>query len=447
MFKDRSRIRQEDGAHMGRVVMAGALEGIRVLEFSQIIAGPYACQNLAEMGAEVIKVEPPDGEPWRQFSQFYPGEAKYFQSLNRGKKSLAIALQDSAAQDLIMKLIPFCDVVLVNYRPDVAKRLGIDYATLSAIKSDLIYADNTAFGRSGPWSHRPGYDIVVQAVSGMMAAEGKLGDDGEPKTISSTAIADYGTGLALAWGITAALFHRERTGEGQLVESTLLQTALSFQAASIFDLPLADSQSGAYASREMVAKKRSENASYVELLEARNGGISSLLGGIANIYYRPYQTKDGAMAVGALSSGLWAKVRTALETDFLGWADPNLASATPEWIEDATRQVKELEAFVRSKTTQEWMEILDREGVPGGPVNFPEDMLTDPQVIANGMLTEIDHELTGPQTQVGPIINKSTTPKETSESPEHGRDNDRYAEMAGFSEQEIESMREAGVIL
>ena len=215
MFKDRFRIRQEDGAHMGRVVMAGALEGIRVLEFSQIIAGPYACQNLAEMGAEVIKVEPPDGEPWRQFSQFYPGEAKYFQSLNRGKKSLAIALQDSAAQDLSMKLIPFCDVVLVNYRPDVAKRLGIDYATLSAIKSDLIYADNTAFGRSGPWSHRPGYDIVVQAVSGMMAAEGKLGDDGEPKTISSTAIADYGTGLALAWGITAALFHRERTGEGK----------------------------------------------------------------------------------------------------------------------------------------------------------------------------------------------------------------------------------------
>ena len=136
--------------------MAGALEGIRILEFSQIIAGPYACQNLAEMGAEVIKVEPPEGEPWRQFSQFYPGEAKYFQSLNRGKNSLAIALQETAAQELIARLVSHCDVVLVNYRPDVAKRLQIDYETLSAIKPDLIYADNTAFGRSGPWSHRPG---------------------------------------------------------------------------------------------------------------------------------------------------------------------------------------------------------------------------------------------------------------------------------------------------
>ena len=123
--------------------MAGALEGIRILEFSQIIAGPYACQNLAEMGAEVIKVEPPEGEPWRQFSQFYPGEAKYFQSLNRGKNSLAIALQETAAQELIARLVSHCDVVLVNYRPDVAKRLQIDYETLSAIKPDLIYAYNT----------------------------------------------------------------------------------------------------------------------------------------------------------------------------------------------------------------------------------------------------------------------------------------------------------------
>ncbi len=426
--------------------MTGALEGIRVLEFSQVIAGPYACQNLAEMGAEVIKVEPPEGEPWRQFSQFYPGEAKYFQSLNRGKSSLAIALQEAAAQELIARLVPFCDVVVVNYRPDVAKRLQIDYETLSAIKPDLIYADNTAFGRSGPWSHRPGYDIVVQAVSGMMAAEGKLGEAGEPKTISSTAIADYGTGLALAWGITAALFHRERTGEGQMIESTLLQTALSFQSSSIFDLPLADSQSGAYTSREAVARKRAENASYVDLLETRSGGISGLLSGIANIYYRPYQTKDGAIAVGALSSSLWAKVRTALQTDFLGWADPDLASATPEWIENATKQVQELEAFVRSKTTDEWMKILDKEGVPGGPVNFPEDMLTDPQVLANDMLVELNHDLTGPQTQVGPIIKMSATPLSTDASPPLGRDTDTYAKLAGYSDAEILKLREVGTL-
>jgi crotonobetainyl-CoA:carnitine CoA-transferase CaiB-like acyl-CoA transferase len=427
--------------------VAGALEGIRVLEFSQIIAGPYACQNLAEMGAEVIKVEPPDGEPWRQFSQFYPGEAKYFQSLNKAKQSLAIALQETEAQEFIHKLVPTCDVVLVNYRPDVAEKLRIDYPTLSAIKKDLIYADNTALGRRGPSGHRPGYDIVVQAMSGMMAGEGKVGDGGEPKLMSSTAVADYGTGLALAWGVTAALFHRERTGEGQMIEATLLQTAMAFQGASIFDLPLADEQSGAYVNRELVKELRARNASYQETLDARGGTIAKILGGVANIYYRPYQTKDGAVVVGALSASLFAKVRSALNTDFLGLADPELATADAAWIERAQSEVAKIEDYVRSKTTANWLEIFDIEGVPGGPVNFPEDMLTDPQVIANDMLVELDHELTGPQTQVGPIIKMSGTPLETAASPPLGRDNDRYARMVGFSEEEILSLREKGVIL
>ena len=141
-----------------------------------------------------------------------------------------------------------------------------------------------------------------------------------------------------------------------------------------------------------------------------------------------------------------AKGRTALQTDFLGWADPDLASATPEWIENATKQVQELEAFVRSKTTDEWMEILDKEGVPGGPVNFPEDMLTDPQVLANDMLVELNHDLTGPQTQVGPIIKMSATPLSTDASPPLGRDTDKYAKLAGYSDAEILGLREVGTL-
>ena len=126
---------------------SGPLDGIRILEFTQIIAGPFGCQNLADMGAEVIKVEPPDGEPWRQFSQFIPGEAKWFQSLNRGKRSLVLSLQEPDAQAIVHKLIPDMDVVVINYRPDVAARLGIDYETLRGLREDLVYVDNTAFGR------------------------------------------------------------------------------------------------------------------------------------------------------------------------------------------------------------------------------------------------------------------------------------------------------------
>ena len=164
---------------------SGPLDGIRVLEFTQIIAGPFGCQNLADMGAEVIKVEPPEGEPWRIFGQFMPNESKTFQSLNRGKKSLVLRMGDERAQKIVHDLIPEIDVVVINYRPDVPARLGIDYETLRAIRPDLIYVDNTAFGREGPWAHRPGYDIVVQAVSGLMAGEAKVADDGSPAQITS----------------------------------------------------------------------------------------------------------------------------------------------------------------------------------------------------------------------------------------------------------------------
>ena len=212
----------------------GPLSGIRVLEFTQIIAGPFACQNLADMGAEVIKVEPPEGEPWRVFNQFIPGEGKYFQSLNRGKYSLVLNLQHPEAQDVIHKLIPEIDVVIINYRPDVPKKLNIDYETLQNFRSDLIYVDNTAFGRKGPNADKPGYDIIAQALSGLMVNEGKYDAvTGTPKNIASTPIADYGTGIAIAWGVCAALYHREKTGEGQLIESNLLQTALALSLIHI----------------------------------------------------------------------------------------------------------------------------------------------------------------------------------------------------------------------
>jgi crotonobetainyl-CoA:carnitine CoA-transferase CaiB-like acyl-CoA transferase len=421
--------------------MAGPLTGIRVLEFTQVIAGPFGCMLLADMGAEVIKVEPPGGETWRLFSQFMPGESKTFQELNRGKRSLVLNLADPRAQDVIHRLIPSVDVVVINYRPDVPANLHIDYETLSAIRPDLIYVDSTAFGRKGPMALRPGYDIVVQAVTGLMAGEGKVREDGAPEQIRSTAIADYGTGIAIAWAVSAALFHRQRTGEGQLVESSLLATALAFQSGAVMEHPIADAafRAPARARRHELA---AQGAEYGDLLAVRNP-MAAFAG---NFYYRPFRTSDGAIAIGALSPSLWAKVRAAIGTDFLGMADPERDPNNPEWIAKAEVKVAEIEGQVASKTTAEWLEAFERAGVPAGPVNFPEDMSTHPQVLANDYVIELQHELSGPQTQVAPMLKFARTPMTPEQaSPPLGRDTDAYLREAGFDDREIARLRAEGV--
>jgi len=422
---------------------SGPLTGIRVLEFTQIIAGPFGCQNLADMGAEVIKVEPPEGEPWRQFSQFVPGESKWFQTLNRGKKSLVLALQEPEAREIVYRLMPEVDVVVINYRPDVAGHLGIDYETLKALRPNLIYVDNTAFGRKGPWAARPGYDIVAQAVSGLMVGEAKFNrETGAPEAISSTALADYGTGLVIAWAVCAALFHRERTGEGQMVETSLLRTALGFQNSLVFDLPAADA--AVHARMDRVHQLQAQGASYPELLAAHNP-LASIRA--ANIYYRPYQTSDGALVIGALSPALWAKVRAALDTDFLGIADPAFNPLDPAWLAEAQRRVAETEAKVRAGTTADWLARFEAHGVPCGPVNFPEDMVDNEQVLANGMIVELEHDISGPQRQVAPLMEMSASPLAAQgSSPPLGRDTEAIMKSAGYSDDEIAALRTRGII-
>jgi len=420
----------------------GPLSGIRVLEFSQIIAGPFGCQNLADMGAEVIKVEPPEGEAWRQFSQFIPDESKWFQSLNRGKRSLVLALREPEAQAIIHRLIPKIDVVVINYRPDVAARLGIDYDTLRAIRPDLIYVDNTAFGRQGPWAQRPGYDIIAQAVSGLMASDGKLDDNGTAPVPVSAAVADYGTGIVIALGVCAALFHRQNTGEGQMVETTLLNTALAMQGSSVMQLPIADELPRAKMAQ--VNQLRAQGAPYAQIQEAyKDRGVQGAL----NIYYRCYETRDGAVAIGALSASLWAKVREALETDFLGFADPDLDPTDPEQFAEATRRVRDIEAHVRSHSTEHWLKRFDQCGVPSGPINFAEELAEEPQVVANGMVVDLNHDLAGPQRQVGPLFKMSATPTAPQgSSPPLGRDTDEIVGSAGYADGEIADLRERGII-
>ena len=175
--------------HHSEVNLPGPLDGIKIVEFTQIIAAPFGGMLLSDMGAEIIKIEPIEGEPWRLHTEFLPKESKTFIALNRGKKSLPLDLQSQEGLEIAQKLVAEADVVIINARPDVPKNLGIDYETLSEANPKLIYCDNTAFGRQGPHGYRPGYDLIIQAMSGLLAADNKV-VDGVPQQVTATAVAD-----------------------------------------------------------------------------------------------------------------------------------------------------------------------------------------------------------------------------------------------------------------
>ena len=418
------------------------LNGIKVLEFTQIIAGPLGCQFLADLGAEVIKVEPLAGEPWRLAAQFIPTESKTFIGLNRGKKSLAINLQAEDSQQVIHRLVKDIDVVVINYRPDVAQRLAIDYETLSAIRPDLIYLDNTAWGREGSLADRPGYDIVVQAFSGMMSSVGKVNEQGAPQV--GPAYADTTTGYSICAGVLAALFHRERTGEGQRVETSLLINALTTHMSQFQSLPVADQQQRDEFLHALETA-RAEGTTYGDFLHTRDAIVKTAA--LGNVYYRVFETADGAIALGALSASLREKIRKSVGFEH-NRDEPEYDPLNPaQQVID--RQVTDIvEKLMKTRTTADWEQILTDGGVPCAPVKFVQELLSDPHVRANDYVIELEHDLAGPIFMQAPPwkMSKSTLDPSTA-SPPLGRDNDSLLKQIGYSADEIEDLRSNGAIL
>ena len=422
--------------------MAGPLAGIRILEFTEIIAGPFAGMLLSDMGADIIKVEPPDGEPWRLFAQFIPTESRSYMSLNRGKRSLTLDLAKPEAREIVRNLIPDMDVVLVNYRPDVAEKLGIDYETLSALNPRLIYCDNTAFGRKGPQSHRPGYDLIVQGLSGLMALEGKS-QDGVP-LMNALPAADVSTGIMMAWSVCAALFARERSGRGQMIETTLLGSALAVQTSTFQLVESADLEWRQRLVERLGQARADGSQSYDELRQARLD-IRPLRA--TAMYYRVYQTKDYFVVVGCLSEALRKKLCAALDIDDKRIGNPDWNPMTPEAREYAKQLVQEVEALFRTRTTDDWLQLFDEKGVPAGPFKFIEELMDDPQVIANDLQTTVEHTLAGTVRMVGAPLQMSDTPLEVQgASPALSQHTDEILASMGYGPDEIASMREAGVI-
>ncbi len=420
--------------------MPGPLAGIKVVEFSQIIAGPFAGMLLADMGADVIKIEPPGGEPWRLNMQFVPLESRTYISLNRGKRSLPLDLTKPEATQIVDRLVAGADVVIVNYRPDVSRKLKIDYERLSAINPRLIYCDNTAFGRQGPHSQRPGYDIVAQAISGLMASEGKI-VDGVPQYIVSSAIADFATGLAMAWGICAALYARERTGKGQKIETTLLASALALQTSRFTWIDLIDAEPYRQFMADL-ARMRAEGRPFEEIY-ARYLEFRPRPPG--NIYYRTYQTADGVIAVGCLSDPLRKRLLEVLGLHDIRF-DPDYDPQSPRAIEFGKELTRQAEAVFRQRTTAEWLRILDEAGIPAGPVRFTEELFEDEQVLANNLVVELNHSVVGRIKMVGPIITMSETPLEArSASPALGEHTDEILTALGYTPAQVEELRKRGV--
>ena len=421
--------------------MPGPLEGVRVLEFTEIIAGPFGGMLLSDMGADVIKVEPPWGESWRTHEEFIPMESRGYISLNRGKRSLPLDLTKPEAAEIVYRLVSGMDVVIINARPDVACKLGVDYETLSARDPRLIYCDNTAFGRKGPQSYRPGYDIIAQAMTGLMTSEGKV-VDGVLQHIQATPVADFATGIAIAWGVSAALYNRERTGRGQKIETTLLATALALQTSRFLQVAAVDDDPRADFLKTL-ARLKASGADFNEILEQYQQRLGPLR--VGNIYYRTYQARDGVLAIGCLSNPLRKRLLTVLDLEDIRFR-PDYDPESDEARAFGETLVEKAQDVFRSRTVDEWLGLLDEAGVPAGPVHFVEELVNDEQVLANDLVVELEHSLAGRLKMVGPLLKMSETPLTAERaSPALGQHTDEILGELGYAPNEIQRFKEHGI--
>ncbi|MSQ36134.1 MAG: CoA transferase [Dehalococcoidia bacterium] len=422
----------------------GPLDGIKVLEATQIVAGPFCGVLLADLGADVVKIEPPGGEGTRVNGAFMPGESKGYHSLNRGKRSLVVDLQQPDGQALVHRLIPHFDIFLINMRPTVPPRLRIDYETLRRFRPDLIYIENTGYGDQGPGAHRSGSDIVAQAFSGLMAADAKVDDAGAPLLIGGTAPADYMAASSAAMGACAALFHRQRTGQGQKVSTSLLLAGMVVQGGSIGKLPVADVMTVEPTFARVLAA-RAAGESYERQLAIR--GEAAIVNKSFRLWYGGYRVKDGALILGSLTPANQDQMRRALgiEDDPTRSPDFNALDRANDAIVDGMKE--RIRAIMLTKTMDEWIALFEREGAPISKVNFPEELADDPQVQAMHYMVDLEHELTGPERMVGPAAYFSESPSGTTRpSPPLGRHTDEVLREHGLTEAEIADLRARVVI-
>jgi crotonobetainyl-CoA:carnitine CoA-transferase CaiB-like acyl-CoA transferase len=403
----------------------GPLSGVKVLDLTRVLAGPWATQALADFGATVYKIERPGsgddtrgwGPPFVAGDHGQRGDAAYFLAANRGKRSIAIDLSQPKGQELIRDLARRCDVLVENFKVGGLARYGLAYRELAAISPRLIYCSITAYGQDGPAAHGAGYDLAIQGMSGLMSITGVAdGKPGAGPVRVGVAISDLLTGMYAVSAVTAALFERERSGQGQYI-----------------DLALLDS---------MVATLANQNMNYLisGRIPVRQGNTHPNIAP-----YQVFETADGHMLLAVGNDRQFARFCNAIGKPELALDERFTCNASR--VTNRSALVEELSATLSSKLTQEWLRLLLPAGVPCGPINNLAQVFEDPQVIHRKMRFSLEHPTRGDLPQVrNPVLYSRTDLEYKSAPPVLGQDTDQVlATELGLGVAELASLRGSGV--
>ncbi|SHG41288.1 CaiB/BaiF CoA transferase family protein [Halobaculum gomorrense] len=408
---------------------AGILDGVTVVDLSTFVTGGFATTMLANQGAEVIKVERPDvgddsrhsGPPFVDPGDYDGpgtvandnGESPYFWTVNYGKRSVELDLKTDAGLAALYDIVEEADVFVENFRPGTADRIGVGYEDIRAVREDVVYCSISAFGDSGPWRERPGYDLLVQGTSGIMSVTGE--EDGDPVKVGLPQT-DLITAMWAAFGVVCSLFRRELTGEGDRVELAMHDAALPWltkQAAKAFQ----GEEPGRMGTRDPVIAP-----------------------------YQAYPTADGYLNVGCANQKLWRELCTAIGREDL-FEDDRFAT-NPDRVDHMDELEAELSETFRERTTDEWVDRLaDEAGLPVGPVNTVPEALASEQTEARGVVTELDHPATGRMKALEHPLNFAGAESGFEEAPPLlGEDTEAVLREAGYDDERLAALREAGGI-
>src|SRR6188508_424874 len=353
-----------------------ALEGIRVLELGQVMAGPFCALQLCDMGADVIKVEPPGGDPTRQMGARAGSDSMCFAAMNRGKRGIVLDLKSAAGRDALVRLAATADIFIENFRPGVMLGLGLDYAELSAVNERLIYASISGYGQTGPDRSKGGFDLVAQGASGLMSV---TGEPGGPPVKVGVPLTDLGAGLFALAAILAALHHRHRSGRGQYIDTSLFEAGLALSAW--------------------------------EAAEFFASGAAPQPMGSAHRFLAPYQAircADGYVTIGAGTDRLFADLAALLgHPEWSGMAE---FASTSARVRNLAALIGRIEAVTADQPKAHWLAAFEARGIPCGPINTYPEAFADPQVQSRAMVVELDHPTLGRIQSLGSPIKMSDTP-------------------------------------